>query len=832
MRNAAALSIAFYSTAIPRKHWAYRYFTEQCYRSADGKPVYRCHLPDDKKKEKCNAELVFSNVGSLKQHLQQLKHKAIWDAHTAGGSAAASSSSSSITGVKRTAYDMFGAAAGTGIQTATHGASAAAASSPIARVITDVEETESMHSASTLVSAVPSGSLPASSRRSAPSQEQKITTLLDSSLDPLTCILMALVMNCLPLSLIDDPYFRQAIDRVAETAKAGHCVQLVARKTLRKMLLRKHQVLKGELVTYLKKLRGPVSFVLDGWTDVNHNKVTNVMLVAKGRAFYWDSVINKTERNTAVWLSAALLPMLHDIEMMGIPVVSYVADNEEVMTKTHRLLKPEFGALLRIPCAAHTIQLIVKKILTDEPFKGLINEYIEMLNLFSSTKALRLALEAGQPSSNTARRLIRPCETRWSYTLLSIDRSVKLRHYIDQALPGRSKPSLFWDQLDEIADILRPFAEATDVLQRDNAVLWDVAEQYALLTKHATEIGKTHPNISTIVHRCIDAEWTSHHTHTAATAACGFLAKKEKNDSMKLISTPAEKLKAQQFIVEWGEKYLDHYQPCPFGDQNISEVLDAQIVHFINGSGPFQTIPFDKRLITHGVLGAWKSMLDFVPELANVAVALFSICASEACVERSFSLKDRIHNKTRNRSTQELVEAQMFIKSNAPLFKSKTLPCILPPDPVLEIPVEPAAEHSEPIVLKYFVDVPAQPAPTPAASASAAPAASEVDAAVAATMIGMMDDGSADSHELEDTELEKEAAPAAAIATQDEEDAYLKAFVLQHNIKPNRRNVVTLVVDLDNTLSREVEAHIPRIKTQMPVLKKRLSAWAVHFHPK
>ena len=54
------------------------------------------------------------------------------------------------------------------------------------------------------------------------------------------------------------------------------------------------------------------------------------------------------------------------------------------MSKTHRLLEPEFGALLRIPCAAHTIQLIVKKIMLVSPFRELTQEYIEMLNLFST----------------------------------------------------------------------------------------------------------------------------------------------------------------------------------------------------------------------------------------------------------------------------------------------------------------------------------------------------------------------------------------------------------------------------------------------------------------
>jgi hypothetical protein len=43
----------------------------------------------------------------------------------------------------------------------------------------------------------------------------------------------------------------------------------------------------------------PVTLALDGWTNVNHNKVTNLILLSGGRAFYWRSVVNSLEHNTA-----------------------------------------------------------------------------------------------------------------------------------------------------------------------------------------------------------------------------------------------------------------------------------------------------------------------------------------------------------------------------------------------------------------------------------------------------------------------------------------------------------------------------------------------------
>lgn len=807
-------------------HWAYQFFAREG-KDADGRVQYRCLLPDEKHRESlCSALLVFHSVASLKQHLQLAKHAATWAAHTTSTSDSSTSASSSAAGSragsigqKRTVADMLRGAAAAASASST--AAAAACAIPAASM--ELDDAQSI--TDTVTSSSLSSPPPAASALRRPVKQQKLSAFVDAPLDPLNCILMMLVMNCWPLSAIDDPFLRQAFTR---TAKAGHALHLPTRNTLRKLVTVKHAAMKNELVKIIKELRTPVSLVLDGWTDVNHNKVTNVLLVARGQSFYWCSINNKSERNTAVWLAAALQPVIRGVEAHGIAVVSFVADNEEVMSKTHRLLEPEFGALLRIPCAAHTIQLIVKKIMLASPFRELTQEYIDMLNLFSSNKQLRLALENTQPSSNTARRLIRPCDTRWSYTLVSIDRSIKLQHYIGAAqcmLEQTPKSAHFWQQLAEIAAILRPFAAATDVLQRDNAVLWDVADQFAMLVDHAVKIEATHPIIGAMIQRCIHAEWASQHVHTAATAACGFLSRKPGHD--KLI-TREDNIKAQQFIIQWGSKYLNHYQPFAFADGDIRDILDVQIVEFSSNIGPiFGAINFHKRLATLGPLVAWNSMLNAAPELAHVAVALVGVCASEAAVERSFSLQDRIHSKTRNRSGADLVEAQMFIKFNSPLLHSELLPILRREDPAPEISCD--AEDMPPIVLKYLQDGPPSIILQQQDSSGAAPAAAAAAHAPSDSVadIGLLTEANAGVNDVDDDgQEEAEAEPVASaiaesIATMQEENDFLRKFLLDNKIKPNAKGKVTIVGDLENKFSNEVEACIPKIKTQLRDLKKR-----------
>jgi hypothetical protein len=172
---------------------------------------------------------------------------------------------------------------------------------------------------------------------------------------------------------------------------------------------------------------------------------------------------------------------------------------------------------------------------------------------------------------------------------------------------------------------------------------------------------------------------------------------------------PSELVRAQAFIIDWGVKYLDHYQfiprPCK-GD--LREKMDSQLVDFIASKNNFALLNFKNRLRNSGAVTAWTTMLEGTPELAHVAVALLSICASEAPVERSFSIQDLVHSKVRNRSGDDLVEAQMFIQINSRLLQSAVLPTITPKSSsyVEMLPTDPD-DLPAPIELQYLVVVPA-----------------------------------------------------------------------------------------------------------------------------
>lgn len=61
-------------------------------------------------------------------------------------------------------------------------------------------------------------------------------------------------------------------------------------------------------------------------------------------------------------------------------------------------------------------------------------------------------------------------------------------------------------------------------------------------------------------------------------------------------------------------------------------------------------------------------------ELVHVAVALLSICPSEASVERSFSLQNFVHSDRRNRLHDTTITSTMHIKMNVPILRNINVP--------------------------------------------------------------------------------------------------------------------------------------------------------------
>ena len=474
-----------------------------------------------------------------------------------------------------------------------------------------------------------------------------------ASADPPTLLPLlarALIMGGVAYRFVESACFREFL-----TSMKWRGV-LPSREAIKNSMVAQSVELRAQLVSLLQSRPEPVSIALDGWTNVQHNKVTNIVLLAGGRPYYWVSIVNEMESNTAEWMFEKLLPILVDvlINVHKLRVVAVAADNEAVNGALIRRLRRELPFLVHTPCAAHTIQLVVKNILDAAAFSTLVEQLHDVLRYFDA-KEHRNALKQLQLLRNAKPLCLRkPNDTRWSSTLMAIERLLEMQKEVECCFDVPSIPNKreFFVQLKELREFLAPFRTATDIIQQDSATLLDVYQQFIVLWQHTRQKDARWAAVSLL------QRWNQH-VNISATSACALL-------SFATLPESLSQQKALDFIVEFGVAYLTYYE------ENVPDGLEGllllQLSDFIGRTGAFASLESKWQLIRstkqHNVDARTVWRLFTSNALAHVAIALLSIPASEASVERTFSLQAAVHNKQRNRMLESTVENEMFLRFN------------------------------------------------------------------------------------------------------------------------------------------------------------------------
>ena len=482
--------------------------------------------------------------------------------------------------------------------------------------------------------------------------------------------LAELFASCsLPHHLIELPQLIAALN-----AYRSSDIALPSRATLRQDILTLAQQLRAAVV---RRLKGycrsyPLTVAIDGWTNVRQDKVTNVLILCGGVAFYWCSIVNVSSRNTAVWMHDPMRRVLEEIKQEGLIFSALVADNEQVNKTLHHLLLPSFPFLIRSPCAAHLIQLCVNHALNLPAIEPIFTGMEELLQSFRY-KEHRLKLKQVQLAATDHRSylcLIKPCDTRWSSHLAAARRLLQLRAFVDTVLPQTPQ---FWVELTEVVRFLEPFAIATNIVQLDRSTMYDFYKQFKTILKHVRDTPSTSPfhdakdKITNVVvgvwekHVCWDAIIITAHLSFDTTVDAAFTEKMSA---------------ARRWFTDWAAEYavywslsaattltearnsttLEWSRYVSRAPGSCFDQLDNDVAA-IRASHAHQQKPFDPRAV-------WALYLDEAPVLAHAAVALLSIAGSEAAVERSFSAQGSTHSDRRNRLQDEIVEAEMFVKFN------------------------------------------------------------------------------------------------------------------------------------------------------------------------
>jgi Protein of unknown function (DUF 659)/hAT family C-terminal dimerisation region len=481
--------------------------------------------------------------------------------------------------------------------------------------------------------------------------------------------------------LVEAELFRNAL-RVFRQCSG----EVPTRKAMSGHISRRAAAIRKEVVQKLIAA-GPVTVAIDGWTNTRHDKVTNVIPIGAGMSYYWQSIVNVSNTNTAEWQQAPMESALQSLMRAGVRVVALATDNEAVNGKLHRLLQPKFPFLIHVPCAAHTIQLCVRKILTLPAAAEVWESVTKIIAHFSASKDARLLLKSLQSNlrpGHVPLVLLKPNDTRWSSQLRAAQRIQLLQSSINAAMQGPdAMDAIFWTSLDVLIKFLIPFQIATDIVQSDSSTLMDVYHQFVQLIEHVESLTELEL-LYDIRAEAVDVlrqQWKKH-VNESAVINCAVLSF---DTSYRRMFEDTAIAGAVKWFVTFGAQYLLRYSLSDIDSAvQLEALLLKQRSDFMAGHRVFadvnqwkdkiqtsQWASTSRRSAASPVVHArwdakelWQVYRDSAPELAHCALALLSITASEAAVERSFSMQGTTHSNIRNRLSDPSVQHEMFIKYN------------------------------------------------------------------------------------------------------------------------------------------------------------------------
>jgi hypothetical protein len=482
----------------------------------------------------------------------------------------------------------------------------------------------------------------------------------------------------LSFRLADSPYFRDFLLAFTEGDR-----EVMDRRQLAANLGPRVEDIQSMVTAKLKSCDG-VTVGIDGWTNPRHEKVINIVPVGRRVAYYWSSVVLK-EYSDAATQTPLIASALKSIIDKGISVVAIVMDNEAVNGAVYRRLKVDFPFLIHLPCAAHTIQLCIKKVMGVPVVLSVCRALERLLHAFKSSKDLRIKMKQQQGllrSGSTPLQLLTLCDTRWNSQLFAAQRVLLLESCIRPFVPliiGVLRDDTltyddgsFWYPLRALVNFLQPYKAATDVVQSDAATLSDVHEQFAALMVAANDLIFPHPfaSIRSDVMAAIRRQWNDH-VNLNAIIMCSMLT----FSSSYLRFGKEELSRADKWLQEWGTEYLYYYSRSEFKEkEDIGFALQNQLSDFNRGTGAFADFALtrEQRAKVAAKQGrvddprmVWGLVMGSAPELTQCALALLDLSASEAAVERSFSRQGLIHSKRRSRLSDDKVQFSMSFAFNA-----------------------------------------------------------------------------------------------------------------------------------------------------------------------
>lgn len=347
-----------------------------------------------------------------------------------------------------------------------------------------------------------------------------------------------------------------------------------------------------------------------------------------------------------------------------------------------------------MPCLAHTLQLSLKDAMKhSEPVLNRARRLVHLVRK-SSVANEKMIDKCGKT-------LIRDCVTRWNSTLDMMKRLLDTKIPLSDVLEEQGIDTLLtsdWSKLENLVKVMEPFAIHTDQLQTDSQSLSDVVPCLLNLEAHlqATTIGKQSAQVllKSLKERfaCILNPQSAQFDPTPA-GACLM----DPTVALALMTSEMEPLMkvAESFVVQLAMQYSSCVSQASGSSSRrstegaspaatpatvlhkyrfLASKIEAEKVTTRTGCEPgrAERVQCEMKkyieevkqgLFTESPLKFWQERKAVYPKLAPTAEDLVAAPASQAFVERIFSVCGQLSSGLRNRMDSSL-EHRVFLKIN------------------------------------------------------------------------------------------------------------------------------------------------------------------------
>ncbi|KAK0155272.1 Zinc finger BED domain-containing protein 4 [Merluccius polli] len=282
--------------------------------------------------------------------------------------------------------------------------------------------------------------------------------------------------------------------------------------------------------------------------------------------------------------------------------------------------------------------------------------------------------------------LVRDCSTRWNSTFDMLRRLLEIRTEVNQVLEELNMDTLLtsdWAKLENMVKLLEPFAIHTDQLQSDSQSLSQVVPCLLNLEAHLQMTTAAGKQLVQVLLKSLRDRFAAILSPDSpqfdATPAAACLL----DPSVSLILQTPDMVPlrraAQSFVQNLAAQYnsaTTTSQDTVIATQTAAESPPPvlQKYHFLASHMEVNvSMTNQSDHVTDSLLTEMKRYIDNVkdeavyPKLAPVALDLVSAPASQAFVERIFSVCGLLSSGLRNRTTTSL-EQRVFLKTNKKLL--------------------------------------------------------------------------------------------------------------------------------------------------------------------